>query len=473
PGGPAGQEGRAMKLLAFAVAASALWAQVTVEDLRRAPARDWLTYAGDYTGQRHSTLTQINGRTAASLVPKWIYHVDGAKRLEASPVIYQGVMYVANTNEVHALDARTGRRIWYYADNSATRKDANRGVAILGDRIFFVTSDAWLVALNRKTGALLWQTQYGDTKKGQFATMAPLAVKDRLIVGISGGDGGVRGFVAALSAATGKELWRFWTIPAKGEPGSETWSTDFDLQWGGAATWMSGTYDPELNLVYWPTGNPWPTFYGGDRKGDNLYASSVLALDADSGRLKWHFQFTPHDTHDWDAQSWPVLLDLPFQGRPRKLLVHPNRNGFFYILDRTNGEFLLAIPFIDRLNWATGVDAKGRPILVPDMDPTPDGRKVCPSLRGASNWMSPSFNPQTGLLYVPTLEQCGFFASSAQRPVPMLNLGATGEDPTKSDRGRFYLRAIDPTTGKRRWQYPMTGNGLSRPGTLSTAGGVI
>lgn len=457
----------------FGLTASLLTAQVTPEQIRKAPAADWLTYAGDYTGQRHSTLTQINRKTVASLAPKWIYHVDGAKRLEASPLIYQGVMYVGNTNEVHALDARTGRLIWRYADNSATRKDANRGVAILGDRIFFVTSDAWLVALNRKTGAVLWQTQYGDTKKGQFATMAPLAVKDRLIVGISGGDGGVRGFVAALSAATGKELWRFWTIPAKGEPGSESWGGDFGLEWGGAATWMNGTYDPELNLVYWPTGNPWPTFYGGDRKGDNLYACSLLALDPDTGKLKWYFQFTPHDTHDWDAQSWPVLLDITFQGRPRKLLVHPNRNGFFYVLDRTNGEFLRATPFVDKLNWAKGVDAKGRPILVPDMDPTPDGRRVCPSLRGASNWMSPSFNPQTGLLYVSTLEQCGVFRSSSQRPVPMLNLGGTGEDPIKSDRGRFYLRAIDPKTGKRQWEYPMTGNAKNWPGTLSTAGGVI
>ena len=347
----------------------------------------------------------------ASLVPKWIYHVDGAKRLEASPLIYQGVMYVANTNEVHALDARTGRRIWHYADNSSKRKDANRGVAILGDRIFFVTSDAWLVALNRKTGALLWQTQYGDTQKGpvcdhgaaggegspdrrDFGRRWRRARLRRRLLGCHG-----RGTLAVLDHSRPK------ASPAR-KPGVPTSA----VEWGGAATWMSGTYDPELNLVYWPTGNPWPTFYGGDRKGDNLYACSVLALDADTGKLKWHFQFTPHDTHDWDAQSWPVLLDMTFQGRPRKLLVHPNRNGFFYVLDRTNGEFLQATPFVDKLNWAKGVDAKGRPILCPIWIPTPDGRRVCPSVRGASNWMSPSFNPETGLFYVPTLEQCGVFS---------------------------------------------------------------
>ena len=289
----------------------------------------------------------------------------------------------------------------------------NRGVAILGDSVFFATSDAHLVALNRKTGGGLWDREFADTSRGAFATLAPMAVKDRVIVGVSGGDTGVRGFVAAFSAATGAELWRFWTVPAKGEPGAETWG-ELGPEWGGAATWLNGTYDPELNILYWTTGNPWPDFYGGARHGQNLYSDSLLALDPDTGKLKWYFQFTPHDTHDWDAQAWPVLLDTVYEGRPRKLVLHANRNGYFYVLDRATGEFLRATPFVERLNWAKGIDAKGKPIENPGMEPSPNGTRVCPSVRGATNWMSPSYNPQTGLLYVPTLEQCDMYSSSAK-----------------------------------------------------------
>lgn len=447
-------------------------ADVSFDLIRKGPGENWLTYAGDYAAHRHSPLKQISRENVGMLAPKWVYHVEGATHLEATPLVYNGILYVTNNNEVHALDARTGRRIWMYKEELAKRSDVNRGVAILGDSIFFVTSDAHLVALNRKTGGALWDREYADTKRGQFATLAPMALKDRVIVGVSGGDSGVRGFVAAFAAATGEELWRFWTVPAKGEPGAESWG-ELGPEWGGAATWLNGTYDPELNLLYWTTGNPWPDFYGGARHGDNLYSDSLLALDADTGKLKWYFQFTPHDTHDWDAQAWPVLLDTTYEGRQRKLLMHPNRNGFFYLLDRTTGEFLRATPYVERLNWAKGIDRKGRPIEVPGMEPAPKGTRVCPSVRGASNWMSPSFNPETGLLYVPTLEECDVYISSAKTPEPMKNFAGTGGEPIPKEPGKFYLRALDPATGEKRWEYPMTGHGEMWAGTVSTAGGLV
>ncbi|HTM50752.1 MAG TPA: PQQ-dependent dehydrogenase, methanol/ethanol family [Bryobacteraceae bacterium] len=452
--------------------AAVLAAQVRYEDILKGPGNDWLTYAGDYQGKRHSPLTQINRDNAGALVPKWVYRVDGANKLETTPLVYDGVMYITAANEVDALDARTGRRIWQYRDDRAASQRNNRGAALLGDRVFFVTSDARLVALHRNTGAVLWSKQFADTSKGYHATLAPLAVKDRVIVGVSGGDSGMRGFVSSYSAATGEELWRFYTIPAKGEPGSETWG-DFAVEWGGGATWLTGTYDPDLNLLYWTTGNPWPDFYGGARRGDNLYSCSVVALDLETGKLKWHFQFTPHDTHDWDAQAWPVLVDLPYGGRPRKLLMHANRNGYYYLLDRTTGEFLRATPFVDKLTWAKGVDAKGRPLEIPDTDPKPGGIRVCPAVRGASNWMSPSFDPATGLFFVPTLESCDIYTSSAKEPEPMRGFAGGGGERIPTEKGKFYLRALDPKTGERRWEYPMTGPATMWAGTVATAGGVV
>ena len=318
----------------------------------------------------------------------------------------------------------------------------NRGAAILGDAIFFVTSDVHLVALDRRNGSLLWQKKYGNVEEGLNATLAPLVVKDKVVVGVTGGDSGMRGYVAAFSARTGEELWRLYTVPAKGEPGSESWGGQ--PEWGGAGTWLSGTYDPELNLLYWTTGNPWPDFYGGDRKGDNLYSCSLLAIDLDTGKRKWHFQFTPHDTHDWDAQAWPVLVDATDGGPTRKLVLHANRNGFFYVLDSVTGEFLSASKLVDRLDWATGIDAKGRPIVVPGKDPTPTGNRVCPGVRGATNWMSPSYNPATGLLYVVTLEQCDIYTSSAKKPEPMKNFAGGGAGPKPGELGQFFIRAFDP-----------------------------
>ena len=456
-------------LIAIALPAAS---QVSNEMLKKGMGENWLTYSGDYSGQRHSPLTQITKANAQNLSAKWIYHVDAGRRLQCTPIVYDGVMYITSANELHALDARSGRQIWKYRDDKVKRQAVNRGAAILGDYVYFVTSESHLVALHRKSGALLFSKQYADPAKGYHATLAPMVVKDKILVGVSGGDGGMRGFVAAMNPETGTELWRTYTIPAKGEPGSETWG-DLTIEYGGGGTWLSGTYDPQLNLLYWTTGNPWPDFYGGDRKGDNLYSDSVLALDPDTGKMKWYFQFTPHDVWDWDAQAWPVLIDTIWQGKPLKALLHANRNGFFYMLDRTTGEFLRANPYVDKLTWAKGVDAKGRPVEVKGKEPTPGGNVVCPGVRGASNWMSPSYNPQTGLLYVPTLEQCDTYTSSSKTPIPRAGFAGTGGEMVASDPGKFFMRALDPKTGKRVWEYPMTGPATMWAGTVSTAGGVL
>jgi alcohol dehydrogenase (cytochrome c) len=449
-----------------------LAAQVRYEDILAGPGKNWLTYFGDYGGRRHSPLNQITPENVRYLAPRWTYHIDGSRKLEATPLVLDGIMYMTASNEVHALDARTGRRIWLYRDEQAKALKVNRGVALLGDRVFFVTGDAYLVALDRRTGGLQWSKSFADPKLGYGATLAPLALRDRVIVGVSGGDGGVRGYLDAYSAATGERLWRFYTVPGKGEPGSESWS-DFPVEWAGGATWMTGTYDPDLNLLYWATGNPWPDLWGKPRRGENLYTCSVVALHPDTGKLQWHFQFTPHDTHDWDAQSIPVLVDLEYQGRPRKLLLHPNRNGFFYLLDRTNGQYLRATPFVDKLDWAKGIDDRGRPILVPDKEPTPAGTRACPSLRGASNWMSPSYSPATGLFYVPSLEQCDLYVASEKIPEAGKGIMGGGGEPLSREPGQFFLRALDPKTGKRVWEVPMTGPGTMWSGTVSTAGGLV
>src|SRR5260370_5791462 len=318
-------------------------------------------------------------------------------------------MYVTNTKSVHALDAGSGRLIWQSLEPRSKKQGVNRGAAILGDRVYFTTSDNYLTALDRQTGGVICSKQFADANMGITSTSAPLIAKDKVIVGSAGGDSGMRGFVAGLSAETGEEMWRTYTVPGKGEPGAESWG-DY-IEWGGGGTWLSGTFDPELNTLYWTTGNPWPDFIGVPRKGDNLYTCSLIALDLDTGKWKWHFQFTPHDTHDWDAQSWPVLIDMEFRGKMRKVVLHANRNGFFYVLDRTTGEFLRGTKLIDNVTWASGVDDKGRPILIPEKDPTPEGNWVCPSVKGATNWMGQTYHPGTRLLYVIALEQRGMYYS--------------------------------------------------------------
>ncbi|MFN8009461.1 MAG: PQQ-dependent dehydrogenase, methanol/ethanol family [Terriglobia bacterium] len=451
-------------------------AEVVYQELLKPAAANWPTYSGDFTSRRYSLLKQIHTGNVGNLVPRWVYSIKDAQYVETTPLVVDGVMYLTNTNEVFALDAQTGRTLWHFKYTKSKAEGANRGVAVLGDRVFFVSSNVHLIALHAKTGALLWDTSYGDLEKypHMFTSLAPLAINGKVITGVGGGEYGIRGFVAAFDAVTGKELWRFYTIPGPGDPGFGTWG-EHPVDISGGPTWMPGSFDPEQNLVIWTVGNPGPDFYGEMRPGDNLYTDCVVALDADTGKLKWYYQFTPHDTHDWDAQEFPVLIDTSFHGKPRKLLVQANRNGFFYVLDRTNGKMLLGKPFVKKLTWAKGIREDGRPEVIPDMDPTPEGKKVCPGVKGATNWFSPSYNPDTGLLYVMSIEQCDIYYSSARPFVKGEAYDGTAADAIPSEPGQFFLRAIDIQTGDIRWEIPMTikDTGESWPGTLATAGGLV
>ena len=440
---------------------------------------DWTTYNGTLDGNRYTKLDQINKQNLNRLAPRWTFTLPNTGRLQMTPVVAGGIMYVTSANECYALDAGSGRQIWHYQrprtkgliGNAAG--GVNRGVAVAGDRLFMVTDNAHLLSLDRFTGDLLWETVMADWKQNYNATSAPLPVGDLVVSGTAGGEEGVRGFVAAYHQATGKEVWRFWTVPKPGEPGADTWKGD-GIEHGGAATWFTGTYDPELDTVYWPTGNPGADYWGDNRIGDNLYSDSILALDAKTGKLKWYFQFTPHDQWDWDATETPMLLDAPWNGSPRKLLIHANRNGFFYVFDRTDGKLLLAQQYVRKLNWAKGIDAKGRPILNPGMEPSAKGTLVCPSQDGASNWYAPSFNPATGLYYVQTLEKCTIYL---KRPLPKWeagrpHLGGSAQT-VPNERAEKILRAIDIRTGKAVWELPQPGPGESWGGTLSTITGLV
>jgi alcohol dehydrogenase (cytochrome c) len=438
---------------------------------------DWPTYHGDLSGNRYTSLDQIDKSNVARLSPRFLFTVAGASRLQVTPIVADGILYVTNANECYALDAGNGRTIWHYrrprteglsGDASA---GINRGVAVSGDRVFMVTDHAHLLALHRFTGRLLWETEMADFRQNYGATSAPLAVEGLVISGSSGGDEGARGFVAAFDEETGREVWRFWTVPGRGEPGSETWGGAIDH--ACATAWLTGTYDPERKTLYWPTGNPCPDFDGEVRPGDNLYSDSILALDVKSGALKWYFQYTPHDVWDWDAQQPPVLVDRTFRGEPRKLLLHANRNGFFYVLDRTDGRLLLARPFVKKVTWAKEIGADGRPVLNPGQEPTASGTKVCPAVEGATNWFSTSYNPATGLYYVQTLEKCNVFTRTPEEWEAGRSYygGATrrveGETPQK------VLRAIDVETGEIVWELPQTGPANSWGGTLSTKSGLV
>jgi alcohol dehydrogenase (cytochrome c) len=453
--------------------------QIGYQDLLHRKPQEWLTYSGDYSGRRHSSLKQIHTGNVANLAAQWIFPVPGASRLQVTPIVANGIMYVTDRNSVYALDARTGREVWRFSRPLRTdivsgdaKAGINRGVAILGDRVFFDTQDAHLLALHARNGSLIWETEIADYRDGYGGTMAPLVVKNLVIVGTSGGDEGARGLLDAYEAETGKRVWRFWTVPARGEPGSETWLGNA-IEHGCGTTWLTGTFDPELNLLYWTTGNPCPDFYGGDRLGDNLYTDSVLALDVDTGKLNWYYQYTPHDTHDWDSTQIPMLIDSEFQGKPRKLLVQANRNGFFYVLDRTNGKLLLAKPFVNKLTWAKGIGPDGRPEVLPDTDTTPQGNKVCPDVVGGTNWFSPSYNAKTGLFYVIAMEYCASYVSSTQGYQKGKGFEGTGAQKIPGESGQKFLRALDLQSGKIRWEYPMIGNGDSWAGTLSTAGGLV
>jgi alcohol dehydrogenase (cytochrome c) len=439
---------------------------------------DWPTYNGHVGGNRYTAVDQINRANVARLAPKWIFTLPETSRLEVTPVVVEGVMYVTSANECYALDAGSGRRIWHYRRprTKGLAGDAaagiNRGVAVAGDRVFMVTDHAHIVALNRFTGALLWDTEMADWRQNYGATSAPLAVGNLIVSGPSGGDEGIRGFIAAFDQATGKEVWRFWTAPKRGEPGSETWKGK-DIAHPCAAAWLTGTYDPELDILYWPTGNPCPDYDGRERLGDNLYSDSIVALDPKTGTMKWYFQYTPHDLWDWDAQQPPVLINADWNGQPRRLLLHANRNGFFYVLDRTNGSLLLAKPFVKKLTWAREIGPDGRPVLNPNQTPSPEGTRVCPAVEGATNWFSTSFDPGTGLYYVQTLEKCTIYTLKPQewKPGESYYSGTTRTAP--DERAQKVLRAIDIRTGAIKWELPQTGPANSWGGTLTTAGGVV
>jgi len=448
-------------------------------DVARPKPGEWPTYHGHLSGNRHSALDQINRTNVARLAPKWTFEIPGARSaLQGTPIVVEGLMYVTAANAVWALDARTGRQVWHYSRPRTSglvgdpASGINRGVAVLGDRVFLQTDHAHLVALHRITGHLLWDAEMADYHEHYGATSAPLVVNDLVIAGVSGGDEGNRGFLDAYKASTGERAWRFWTVPARGEPGSETWIGKA-LEHGCAATWLTGTYDPEARLLFWPTGNPCPDYNGDERRGDNLYSNSVLALDPDTGKLKWHFQFTPHDLHDWDATETPMLVDMAFRGRPRKLLLHGDRNGFFYVLDRLTGELLLAEPFVKEITWASGIGKDGRPVLLPGNDPAVGGTRTCPSVAGATNWPSMAFNPTTRLFYLMTEESCSIYSKSPEWWVQGQSFYGGGTRRSPGDVSAKYLRALDVETGKIVWEIPDLGGGILASGLMSTAGGLV
>ncbi len=450
--------------------------QVTPERIVRADRepQNWLTYSGGYASDRYTMLRQVTPQNVANLEQKWVLQGQVLGAWQSTPLVVDGIMYVTQRpNDVLALDAKTGRVFWQYRyTNSSDQRvccgSNNRGVAIHGDTLFMGTLDAHLVAVDAKNGKALWNTTVGDAKLGYSITMAPLVVKDRVIVGVGGGEFGIRGFVAAYDVRTGQEVWRFHTIPAPGEPGSETWRGD-DWEHGGASVWVTGSYDPELNLTYWGVGNPGPDWNAEQRPGDNLYSDSVIALDADTGELKWHFQFTPNDAYDYDSVQVPVLADIPWSGTSGKLMFWANRNGFFYVLDRATGKFLRGAPFV-KVNWASGLDANGRPIQTPQ----PPGAPTWPGNQGGTNWYSPSWSPRTELFYVSIWEDYAsiyegqeqeykpgdFFGGGGQRvlaPVPDAPTPGIGRRSPINNWtnavGRGTIVALDPRTGERRWQY--------------------
>jgi alcohol dehydrogenase (cytochrome c) len=453
-------------------------AQVTFERLLNSSKepQNWLTYSGDYSAHRFSSLDQINASNGKTLMTKWVYQTgapgDGSNgRFENTPLVVDGILYgTAQDGRVFALDARTGRSIWKYERQSP--RDirpccgrVNRGLAILGDKVFFGTLDAHVMALDAKTGHVVWDVAAVDYKQGYSFTVAPLAVKNLIIISPAGGEYGIRGFVDAYDADTGARKWRFYTVPAVGEPGHDTWEGDSWMT-GGAPGWVTGAYDPASNQIFWVTGNPSPSNRGIGRAGDNLYSDCLLALNADTGKLNWHFQFTKHDTHDWDATQVPVIVDLGGQ----HLIVQANRNGFFYALDRSTGNLLFSRPFGNQ-TWSHSKDPDGRPAPDKDTEPTLEGRRMCPGAGGLTNWFSPSFDPQTGLFYVNANENCDIFSTAPQKYEPGNAFYGSAYIPAEDSPGLGAVRALDPLTGEKKWEFEHYSSTWS--GIVSTAGGVM
>jgi alcohol dehydrogenase (cytochrome c) len=450
---------------------------VPYERILRAPSaepQNWLTYSGGYSSQRYSLLSQITPANVAGLELKWAYQSRSLDKHEVTPLLVDGVMYtIQSPNDVVALDAASGATLWTYRHKPAEGThnpccgNVSRGVAILGDKVYLGTLDAMLIAINARTGKEVWTTTVADYKESYSITHAPLAVKDKILVGVAGGEYGIRGFIAAYDANSGKQVWRFNTVPGPGEPGGETWSGESYLR-GGAPVWVTGSYDPDTNRTFWGTGNPGPDWNGDIRKGDNLYSCSVIALDVDTGKLAWHYQFSPHNEFDWDSTQVPVLADVPFGGRTRHAILWANRNGVFYVLDRSNGEFLRGVSFV-KTNWYTGFDEKGRPIPAPGVVPTKQGTLVYPGNQGGTNWYNPSFSPSTGLFYIPAWENSSTTYIKGEEP-PEFHQGKMfiGDFPKAgNDKEDIFssIIAIDPATGQRKWTFR-----LAAP---STEGGVL
>jgi alcohol dehydrogenase (cytochrome c) len=472
-------------LLALSLS-TGLFAQVTSDRLVRAAdePQNWLTYSGGYFSQRHSGLTQIDRSNVKDLELAWILPNQVFGAWQSTPLVVNGIMYVTQRpNDVLAVDAKTGRVFWQYRhqvspDARVCCGSNNRGVAILGDRLFMGTLDGRLIAIDARSGHSLWNVPVGDPKLGYSLTMAPLVVKDKVLVGVGGGEYGIRGYITAHDAATGREVWRFHTIPGPGEKGHETWKGDA-WKTGGGSIWVTPSYDPALNLTYWGVGNPGPDWNPDVRPGDNLFTDSVVALDADTGALKWHFQFSPNDGYDYDAVQIAVLADLTWRGTPTKAMLWANRNGFFYVLDRTNGRFLFGTPFV-KVNWASGLDASGRPIPTPQ----PPGQPTWPGNQGGTNWYSPSFSPRTGLMYISAWEgYASIFRKEPATYVPGRNFAGGGANPLTPVPGAPGIRigrttpinswtdavghgtvmAIDPQTGEKKWtfeQFDVTDSGI-------------
>lgn len=477
---------RILPLLVIALASYRLDAQVTADRLLRAASEpeNWLTYSGTYLSQRYSQLRQVDLSNVRNLEQKWVLQNQVFGAWQSSPLVVDGIMYLTQRpNDVMAVDAKTGRMFWLYRHTNSGIQQVccganNRGVAMLGDTLFMGTLDAHLVAIDAKNGKPLWSIAVANDKLAYSITLAPLVIKDKVIVGVGGAEYGIRGFVAAYDPHTGKELWRFYTIPERGQPGSDSWAGDA-WRTGGGSVWVTGSYDPDLNLTYWGIGNPGPDWNPDQRPGDNLYTDSVVALDADTGKLAWHYQFTPNDGYDYDAVQVPVLVDMDWRGAPSKVMLWANRNGFFYALDRKTGRFLSSTPFV-KVNWASGFDAKGRPTQTPQ----PAGMPTWPGNQGGTNWYSPSYSPRTGLFYVSAWENYasiyrketvtyeagrrfnggGFQVVAPTPDSPTVGIGRRGPINNWTDAvGHGAVIAIDPRTGQPKWkfdQYDVTDSGI-------------
>jgi len=464
------------RFILYLVALRSLTAQVPAERITKASnePESWLTYSGDYQSQRFSALNQIDRSNVNRLKIIWMYQIKAHHKFETTPLVFDGIMYITEPpSDVTAIDLRTGRPIWNFRRPVPAVPvccgQVNRGVAALDDQLFIGTLDSHLIALDMKTGRVRWDVEVADHKTAHSITLAPLVIKDKVIIGIAGAEYGIRGFLDAYDAKTGKRAWRFWTVPGPGEPGNETWSGD-SWKHGGAPTWITGSYDSEANLVYWGTGNPGPVYRGDVRKGDNLYSDCLIALDADTGKLRWHFQFTPHDVNDIDANEIPVLIDSEFHGKPRKLVLFGNRNGFYYILDRITGEFLVAKQFATQ-TWAKGIDEHGRPIPNPATTPSPEGATVYPDDDGTANWFSPSYSPQTRLFYQNTREKGATYYLTEAPYIPGRQFLGASRRSLSDIEPWGALRALDALTGELKWEFRLPTPPWS--GILSTAGGLV